>query len=256
MKNSQLRKKEKTQELMITLQEKNLILESVSKNGLSLKFICETFQNDKEIALAAINENLQSFEFISEDLKNDPEFIIELLHIDSSFFWKVNHQFILDQEFVLKAIQRNPHIFIEPFINRMYRKNKKVVLAAIKSYAPAMECVDEDLLKNREFILEAVGMTGYALKYADPIFSSDPEIVMKSIQIFGECIQFASDELRNNKIMAMHALKNYHLKSRLGNCIQHLSEDLKRDIELIWISKRYFKTFREIEKIYNIKFHF
>lgn len=51
------------------------VLEAVSKQGALLDFADESFKDDKEIVLAAIKNNPEALEFASDRLKSDREVV-------------------------------------------------------------------------------------------------------------------------------------------------------------------------------------
>ena len=58
------------------------VLEAVSKQGSLLDFADEMFKDDKEIVLAAVHNNPEALEFASDRLKGDREVVyLSLIHI-------------------------------------------------------------------------------------------------------------------------------------------------------------------------------
>jgi hypothetical protein len=59
------------------INDEDVVLAAVLKNGLELKFASDILKNNKEIVLAAIRQNKDAIEYASKNLKVDPE----VLHI-------------------------------------------------------------------------------------------------------------------------------------------------------------------------------
>ena len=56
-------------------ENREYVLEAVSKQGSLLDFAAENLKNDKEVVLAAINNNPEALEFASDRLKADKEVV-------------------------------------------------------------------------------------------------------------------------------------------------------------------------------------
>ena len=63
-----------------------------------------------------------------------------------------------------------------------FRKDKDVVLAAVKKDGYALQHADEKLKKDKQIVLEAVKKAGYAITYADRNFRKDKEIILSIIK--------------------------------------------------------------------------
>lgn len=58
-------------------EDKEYVLEQVSKKGALLEFATDDLKNDKEIVLKAIQNNPEALEFASDELKKDREVVFE-----------------------------------------------------------------------------------------------------------------------------------------------------------------------------------
>ena len=56
---------------------RDYVLEAVSKQGELLDFAADNLKDDKEIALAAIHNNPEALEFVSDRLKSDREVVFD-----------------------------------------------------------------------------------------------------------------------------------------------------------------------------------
>ena len=56
--------------------ERDIFLEAVLRNGLSLAHASEHIKNDKLVVLAAIRQNPHSLEHASDNLKNEKEIVL------------------------------------------------------------------------------------------------------------------------------------------------------------------------------------
>jgi hypothetical protein len=106
-----------------------------------------------------------------------------------------NIQMIEDKEVDLATIQQNIIYnqqldeytdLIEPvggliqqdeYISEELKKDKEVVLAAVKQDGYALQYASEELKKDKEVVLAAVKQNGYALKYASEELKKDKEFM-------------------------------------------------------------------------------
>ena len=72
-----------------------------------------------------------------------------------------------------------------------------------------LKFVSEDLKKNRELVLKFIRKNGLSLEYVPLEFQNDREIVFQAIYHsgLGDLIRFASDELKNDLLIAYIATK-------------------------------------------------
>ena len=63
------------------------------------------------------------------------------------------------------------------------KKDKEVVLAAVKQHGEALEYADESLKKDKEVVLAAVAQDGEALTYADESLFEDEELLAAGGQV-------------------------------------------------------------------------
>jgi hypothetical protein len=66
----------------------------------------------------------------------------------------------------------------------------------------------------------------------------------------GEMLKYGSSEIKNNMSIITLAIRNK------GDSLKYAGEKFKEDQELVWISKRYFKRIRQIEKCLDLNFTF
>jgi hypothetical protein len=95
----------------VCLKNREIILEAVQNNGLSLQFVGESFQNDKEIVLIAIENNGSSYQFASYSMKNDVDVVMKTLnkapHLMNTFPMKFKE----DRKIVIEMLKSNPNFY-------------------------------------------------------------------------------------------------------------------------------------------------
>ena len=161
---------------------RSIVLTAVKKNGLALKYASINLQNDREIVLAAINNNGSALKFASISLTKDREIVYEAVKKDGS---------ALD------------------FASDLLKNDLIIVESSITFYYPTLKFVSESLKKNRDLVLKFVNKNGSNLEYATNEFQNDREIVYQAISFSGdgELFRFASDDLKNDILIAFIAFK-------------------------------------------------
>ena len=80
-----------------------------------------------------------------------------------------------------------------------FKKDREIVLVAVKQYGSAIQYADEEFRKDNEIVLEAVKKDGYALEYVDDSFKKNKEIVLIAVKCEGSAIQFADDSFKKDQ---------------------------------------------------------
>ena len=87
------------------------------------------------------------------------------------------------------------------------KKDKEIVLIAVKENGINLEYADESLKKDREIVLAAVKNAGHALEYANESLKKDREIVLAAVKNFGTSLSFADESLKKDKVIVLAAVK-------------------------------------------------
>ena len=78
----------------------------------------------------------------------------------------------------------------------VFKKDKEIVLIAVKNDGYALEYADESFKKDKEIVLIAVKQYGRNLEYADDSLKKDKEIVLEAAKTDPLAIKFADISLR------------------------------------------------------------
>lgn len=67
---------------------RNIVLTTVSHDGLALRFASPELQNDKEVVIAAITNNIDALQFASHELQNDEDVLdfVQRLQYDNKYY--------------------------------------------------------------------------------------------------------------------------------------------------------------------------
>ena len=156
--------------------------------------------------------------YLSDVLKNDREIALEAVRSNGIALLSLCDKFRDDKEIVMEAIRNEPRLL--GFVSNRLKADRDIVLKAIRSqpytedgFGPSivLKVANEKFRKDREVVLEAVKYYGNNLKFADEKFKADKEIVREAIinSYCGEAIEFASSELRESEEMQRVKVENW-----------------------------------------------
>ena len=117
---------------------------------------------------------------------------------------------------------------LEHAVNNL-KKDKEIVLAAVKKRGYALEYAHKSLKKDREIVLEAVKEEGYALEYADRKFRKDREIVLEAVKNDGSAIVFANKIFRKDKEIVLEVVKDW----KQDHALKYVDYSLRDDPDIL-----------------------
>jgi hypothetical protein len=226
----------------------------------------------RQFILDEINQNygfkIEHFIQSQHEILNDKEIIFKLVKDDFRILQYVNRKLLSDKSFALEVINISPHSL--ELLGKEIKDDEEVVSAAIQLDGETIEYASERILNNKSFALKAVQSNGIAL-FSLENFQNDKEIVLAAVQRKGFMLDAASDNCKNDKEIVMTAIQNDCYS--FGYAGQLLQEDkefvmsvlkygckangtLLEDIEVQWMSKKYFAIIQSIHLTFNVKFKF
>jgi hypothetical protein len=107
--------------------------------------------------------------------------------------------------------------------NNKLRKDKDVILKAIKKQAWFFTYASDELKNDKEVVIEAVKNSGYILEHVPTKFQNDKVVVLAAVNQFGFSLKHASNELKNDKEVVLAAANTNVLSFR------YASDELKKD---------------------------
>lgn len=111
--------------------------------------------------------------------------------------------------------------------NESLKKDKKIVLAAVKRYGYALQYADESLKKDREFVLAAVRHNCHALEYANKSLKKNREFILEIVRINGRALYWAIETLKKDREIALAAIGQNYI------AIRYVDESLRRNPKFI-----------------------
>jgi hypothetical protein len=248
----------------LLLEEIEVGLAVVNRNGLYIQYLPEKLRCDRECILAAVKENGMALKLIKNhgktNLENDPEVVYEAVCQNGLAIEHASQERKKDyeiaraavaqnglalkhipnpsKEIIIEAIHQNPDA--EQFVSR--KMKSKDVTDVIKQceYTRFLHNPDsittakDGVKKNRDFLLFMVSSDGNNLKYLLPEFQKDPEIVTAAVKKNGEALQYASVELRKNQTLIQEIVEEA-VKNN-GLALKFAFEDSQKDQKIVTIA--------------------
>ncbi len=204
------------------------------KKGASLKLASDKLRDDKELVLTAISISAKNIEYASKRLKNNKEIMLIVFKKDPDQikystlqFKNATQQLRNNKQFILKLVSIDGDTL--DYASKHLKKDRQVVLAAIKQYIYALRFADKSFKKDRETISLAVTKEGRTLQFADDSLKNDKQIVMAAIKQDGYALKYASKALRADRDMVLEAVKN----NQNGYSLENTSKALRADREVV-----------------------
>mmetsp|Transcript_33238 Transcript_33238/g.48833 ORF Transcript_33238/g.48833 Transcript_33238/m.48833 type:complete len:578 (-) Transcript_33238:870-2603(-) len=205
------------------LNDKEVVLASVSTNGLNLEHISPGLRADREVVSLAVISNWQALQYCSEELRADFNIVKAAVEKDG------------------RALQ---------FGSMELRADREMVTAAVTKHGQALRYGSDQLKGDREIVKAAVKNDGLALKFcsSESQLNDDGEIVRLAVENCGGALEYVSERFQNDKQTVLTALRvsyggqeqtasdsSYAFCSKL----RHASEELKADREVVLTAIRY-----------------
>ena len=133
-----------------------------------------------------------------------------------------------ERDVVLAAVKRDGAAL--QYADDSLKGDKEIVLTALKQVKAAekftvdvLEFAESSLKKDRGFIYQAVKEDGLSLKYAAPTLKKDRRIVLAAVRENGYALEYADPALKKEKTIVLTAVKNN------GNALEYADPALKKD---------------------------
>ena len=148
------------------------------------------------------------FQNLPEQLRADRDFIQRLLELDGSFIQHLNDDFRMDHELTILALETGAEFHN---VHPIFRSNREVVLAAIKSagFFPEhslLTLASEDLQGDPSLVLEAIKRDDQAFKAIEKSLQFDLEFLTRVLQHNASTFQFFPNAIRDNAEFILTAL--------------------------------------------------
>jgi hypothetical protein len=197
----------------------------ISREGLCLMFCRAEIKRNHDIVKLAVQSQGEALEHACVRLRNKKQIVEVALENGPALKW-AGESFRKDKEVVMKAVKYDRNAL--QYADESFRKDKDVVLAAVKNDGYALQYADESLRKDKEVVLAAVKNDGIALQYADESFRKDKEVVLAAVERNGYALQYADESFRKDKEVVLATVVD-----KDGWALQFADESLLKDANFV-----------------------
>jgi hypothetical protein len=235
--------------LKMSIDNINIILKYVEKNGIKYINIPEIFKENIDILLESIKTYPLAILHTSINIKNDKNNIIKIFNC-------INANKLLKRKYkILK------------YLSNELRNDEEIVYLSIINNIHNFKYANKELQNNKDFILKIIKYNGLVLQYASKKIKNDKEIVLEAFKNNKYSLNYASKKLKYNKQFLIDYYKNYDIylylyyyNLKCSNYIKdihnlynnNLNDDLiKRNINILYLFDNAL-DYLLINKKYNI----
>ncbi len=156
---------------------------------------------------------------------NDKKVFIKCVQCFGRSVFTINDSFKKDREMVLAAVKQNETTL--HYVDESFKKDQEIVLVAVKRCGNMLHHVDESFKKDREIVLAAVKQQFRILQFIDESLKKDREIVLAAVKQDGRALQYAAESLKKDRKLVLAAVK------QRGEALQYADESLKKDRDFV-----------------------
>jgi CxxC motif-containing protein len=249
--------------------DKDVVLQAIETHAYSIEYASEEMKNNKEVVMAAVKKDGRNLRFASLELRNDKEIVLESVRMDGYNLQYASDALKNDSEIISIAFEHNEYLKYFP---EEWNQEKLKALNSMKSHTMNRQ-ISQQVSNQKEEMMKLVAMDGYNLRFASEELRNDRELVSEALKTCFYCFEYASNELKNQKDLVLEAVKkdgdNLQFVSQFlkldkevvmmavkkdGYTLRYAT-DLKYDMDLVWFSKKYFKSIRSVN-CFDVNFKF
>ncbi|MCL2722622.1 MAG: DUF4116 domain-containing protein [Treponema sp.] len=255
------------------LESVDFLTTAIMINPEAFCYASPNLQDNEELAKLALrncyDENFNGdvgasgriFACISPRLKADIDFITFAINFDISFLSEASEEIRDNKELALSFFEERKQVYLNyGVITQVHfrslfesfpvlRNDKDVITFCININGYALKYASDDLRNNKELALVALEKIkqdrGWGwihvkdvVKTLSSFLRSDLDVIVFATGINGFALSYASEELRDNKELAMFALQNCILSEELIDLMDSFSLRLKADIDVIVLAEK------------------
>ena len=138
-----------------------------------------------------------------------------------------------DRELVLAAVKQDGYAL--GFADDTLRGTREIVMAAVKKDGPALKFADPELQNDRELVLTAIDQDGRALQHADPRLKKDRDIVIRAVAQTWRAITYAAPKLQKDDLEIFEVVKAGAVTAmeQYGLALRGADPELKKDRDIV-----------------------
>jgi len=180
---------------------------------------------EKEKALDYIkNRKKEIWEryYKNRDKDLDP---LRIIFENGTKFKSLPDRYKKDKKVIYAAMERDPKVL--KYADESIKKDKSFILQVVGLWLDVLKYADISLRKDKLFIQEVVRQDGSALEYVHPILKKDKSIVLAAVKSKGWVIHYADKSLTKDKLVVMEAVKSD------GGALEYVDESFKKNKSVV-----------------------
>lgn len=153
--------------------------ELLASRGWNLKalpdHVLAAFRDDRELVMEALEHNGMSLEVTSEELQNDREVVEKAVTTNGMALMFASPELRKDRALVMAAVGQEGLAL--QYASEDLRKDADVAAAAVANHGRAMLCIAPELREDRTFVLRAVADNNEALPFVPVDLRGDQDVL-------------------------------------------------------------------------------
>lgn len=174
--------------------------QTVRRDWRQLERVPAPLKSDRRIVMEAQQQDWRAMHHAADELRNDRELVLEVVRMDGRALASVAEVFRYDREVLVEAVNRCGMTLslLDPQLadGMRLRRDREVVLSAVRQDWRAVEYADEQFLADREVGGEAIRGSWEAIQFLSEELRADRALLEAAIAQSGEALRFAPEELR------------------------------------------------------------
>ena len=247
-----------------------LVNDLLKERGRYMEFLPEIIKKNRIYATIAIKSEPLSFEFIDKSLQKDEKLILFAVKKDERVLQFISPEFLDDKFFMMECMKKNGRSF--QYASPRLQIDYDIILEASRKHEESLVHLHHDIKSFDYFWMHLVSNTQNetVLYYADPKLLKDRDFMSKMVEIKGNCLRYASEEIKNDRTIALNAIRNDHsfyngdeiyfafsfASESLRNDKEILTKAVKKNISSLWMTGDNLRIDKEVEWIARKYFQF
>ena len=216
--------------------DREVVLEAVKKSYRALRFSNEQFYDDLEIISIAVKISGKAFVFASERLRYNIEIVFDALKTYGEALEYVSEELRSNREIVFAAVKK--YGLALKYASKDLQNDREIVYTAVKKNGVALEYASDALKNDLTIVQTAITFSNSSLKFVSHNLKKNRELVLKFIRKNGLSLEYAPFEFQNDREIVYQAI----FYSGLGDLIRFASDELKNDVLIAFIAVKYSRT--------------
>lgn len=225
------------------------LLNALSLDPRLVRHMDLSFVKSVDFSLQCIEKTPEAYKYFPEKIKDNDTVIMKLIkrgrgnHLDSIPRYKLDNKKIVNY-----ILSNTPDGY--KHLTTKWKNNKKITMDAIQNNGMMMKHTPDKLKKDHTIIREALVSNPYSYQYLLDIDKMDKEYIKMVLKQNAVIFRWIPEKSPlEDKEFLLEVVKYDHV-------YDWMFAELKKDMEIIWMKKKYYKPISRINKTKNMFFHF